>query len=128
MSLRKPRVYHKDVYAPAILFRSPGVRRVTYSRHALQAARDDRYGDISRFLRPMLDFDDAEIIEVELEADGQIAKRVIRFNISVKLSLVMAISADGYVKTVWCNQCSDKHSTLDRSKYVQPPMQQPSTV
>lgn len=118
---KKPSLYHKDVYAPAVLFRSPGVVRVRYSYHAQEAARDDRYGDLSRYLTPYRDFDDAEIVEVELDAEGQISKRVARFNITDELVLVMAVAADGYVRTVWCNRFDDRHSTLDRLKYVQRP-------
>jgi hypothetical protein len=117
----RPSLYHKDVYAPAVLFRSPGVLRVRYSYHAQEAARDDRYGDLSRYLTPYRDFDDAEIVEVELDRDGQIAKRLARFNITDELVLVMAVNADGYVKTVWCNRYADRHATLDRRKYVQRP-------
>lgn len=118
---KRPRIYHKDVYAPAVLFRSPGVVRVRYSYHAQEAARDDRYGDLSRYLTPYRDFDAAEIVEVELDDEGQIVKRVARFNITETLVLVMAVSADGYVRTVWCNCVDDRHATLERLKYVQRP-------
>ena len=95
--------------------------RVRYSYHAQEAARDDRYGDLTRYLTPYRDFDDAEIVEVELDAEGQIAKRVARFNITEDLVLVMAVAADGYVRTVWCNRVDDRHATLERLKYVQKP-------
>lgn len=95
--------------------------RLRYSHHALAAARDDRYGDLSRYLTPYRDFDDAELVEVELDAEGQIAKRVARFNITDELVLVLVVTADGYVKTVWSNRFVDVHATLDRRKYVQRP-------
>ena len=128
MASKRPVVYHKDVYAPDVIFRSPGVMRVRYSYHAQEAARDDRYGDLSRYLTPYRDFDEAEIVEVELDAEGQIAKRVVRFNITDELVLVMAVSADGYVRTVWCNRFDDRHATLARLKYVQKPRILPAAV
>lgn len=103
------------------MFRSPGVKRLKYSAHAQAAAREDRYGDLSPFLKPFLDFDYVEIVEVELDLEGQIAKRVVRVRITGELCLVLAVTVDGYVKTVWCNHASDKHTTLNRAKYVQPP-------
>lgn len=120
-SSNRPRVYHREVYAPEPLFRSPGVVRLRYSYHAQEEARGDRYGDLSRYLTPYRDFDYAEIVEVELDEEGQIAKRVVRFDITEDLVLVLAVKADGYVKTVWCNRFTDSHGTLDRRKYVQRP-------
>ncbi len=114
------KLYHKDVYAPAIMFRSPGVVRVRYSRHAEQAALDDRYGDLTGYLTPFIDFDEVEIVEVEL-FEGQIAKRVIRHQVTKELVLVLVVSSDGFVRTVWGNLTTDRHATLDRRKFVQPP-------
>lgn len=114
------KLYHKDVYAPEVMFRSPGVLRTRYSRHAQQAAVDDRYGDLSRYLSAYLDFDYVEIVEVEL-TDGEITKRVIRHQVTDDLVLVMAVGADGFVRTVWGNLVSDRHATLDRTKFVQAP-------
>ncbi|KVP97788.1 hypothetical protein WJ96_04260 [Burkholderia ubonensis] len=115
------KLYHKDVYAPDVIFRSPGVVRLRYSRHAQYAACDDRYGDLSRYLTPYMDFDEAEIVEVELDVEGQISKRVARFQVDEDLVLVVVAQTDGFVRTVWGNLISDRHSTLDRRKYVQPP-------
>ncbi|KVP40045.1 hypothetical protein WJ87_07635 [Burkholderia ubonensis] len=115
------KLYHKDVYAPDVIFRSPGVVRLRYSRHAEIAAFDDRYGDLTRYLTPYMDFDEAEIVEVELDVEGQICKRVARFQVAEDLVLVVVAQTDGFVRTVWGNLVSDRHTTLDRSKYVQPP-------
>ncbi|KWA83924.1 hypothetical protein WL29_21395 [Burkholderia ubonensis] len=115
------KLYHKDVYAPDVIFRSPGVVRLRYSRHAEDAAFDDRYGDLTCYLTPYMDFDTAEIVEVELDVEGQICKRVARFQVEEDLVLVVVASADGFVRTVWGNLVTDRHKTLDRRKYVQPP-------
>lgn len=114
------KLYHKEVYAPEVVFRSPGVMRLRYSRHAQQAAIDDRYGDLSEYLTPYLDFDYVEIVEVEM-VEGQITKRVVRHQVTDDLVLVLAVGADGFVRTVWGNLVSDRHRTLDRTKFVQPP-------
>lgn len=114
------RLFHKDVYAPAAYFASPGVVRVQYTRHATYAAQDDRYGDLTQYLRDYFDLDSGEIVEVEV-VDGQVAKRVVRFNVSKELDLVLVITADGRVKTVWANLHDDHHTTLKRWKFVQPP-------
>jgi hypothetical protein len=122
------RLFHKDVYAPAVLFRSPGYMRLRYSRHALDAARDDRYCDLTPYLTMYMDFDTAEIVEVELDEEGQISKRVARFQVEDDLVLVVAVvpdGGDGFVRTVWANEMDDIHSTLDRSKFVQPPRARP---
>lgn len=111
-------LYHKDVFAPASVFRSPGVTRVRYGHHAVAAAESDRYGNLSRHLRPYVDMDEAEIVEVEV-TNGEISKRVIRVPVEDDLVLVLVINADGFVKTVWGNRASDTHKTLDRSKFVQ---------
>lgn len=65
---------------------------------------------------------------MELDTEGQIAKRVARFNITDDLVLVLVVATGGYVKTVWCNRLNDRHATLDRSKYVQAPRIVPAPV
>lgn len=112
-------LYHRSVYAPAAMFRSPGVVRLHYTRHALQAAKDDKYGDMTRYLRTYLDFDAADIVEVEV-TNGEITKRVIRVPVNNELVLVMVVSGIGRVITVWANQLNDDHASLDRTKFVQP--------
>jgi hypothetical protein len=116
-----PKLYHKAVYAPEVFFRSPGLVRLRYSAHALEEAALDRYGDLTQYLADRMNFDDAEIVEVELDDEGQISKRVARFKVAANLVIVMAVSVDGYVKTVWGNRPSDKHKTLKQKKYVQRP-------
>ncbi len=110
-------LYHKDVFAPAAIFQSPGVMRVRYGHHAVTAAQEDRYGDLSRYLTPYIDLDETEIVEVEV-THGEVTKRVVRLPLNEELVLVLVVGADGFVRTVWGNMASDVHKTLDRSKYV----------
>lgn len=112
-------LYHRSVYAPAPMFRSPGVVRLDITNHARKAAREDRYGDLSKYLRHNLDFDATDIVEVEV-TDGVITKRTVRLPITTELVLVLVVSAEGRVITVWGNRMDDDHATLNTKKFVQP--------
>lgn len=114
-------LFHKDVYAPAELFKSPGSLRLHYTRHALAAAHDDRYGDLSQFLAQKLIIVPDEIIEVECAVTGELLKRVVRHQVSARLDLVWVVMVNGVVRTVWGNLHCDHHKTLNRDRYVQPP-------
>lgn len=59
-----------------------------------------------------------EIVEVEVDASGAPVKVVARRPVAdSKWSLVLVIKSDGTVKTCWANLTTDKHRTLDQSKY-----------
>lgn len=111
------KLYHKDVFAHSSVFRSPDPMRVRYTRHAREAAHGDRYGDLTRYLPDWVDVQEGEIVEVEV-TDGAITKRVVRQPVTEELDLVMVITTDGSVKTVWGNLHNDQHKTLNRSKFV----------
>ena len=113
------RLYHREVYAPVPMFRSPGVVRVHYTDHAREQAETDRYGNMRAYLHKFIDFDEGEIVEVEV-TDGLVSKRLVRIRATKELDLVLAVLSNGRVTTVWVNQRDDRHSTLNRSKYVQP--------
>lgn len=113
------KLYHRSVYAPAPMFRSPGVVRLEVTHHARQAAKDDRYGDLSKYLRHYLDFDATDIVEVEV-TDGVITKRTVRLPVTPDLVLVLVVSGEGRVITVWGNRRDDDHATLNTKKFVQP--------
>ncbi|KVP17248.1 hypothetical protein [Burkholderia ubonensis] len=114
-------LFHKDVYAPVQLFQSPGALSLHYTRHALAAAHEDRYGDLTNHLIPKLFVASGEIVEVECAMTGRILKRVIRHQVTEHLDLVWVVMVDGVVKTVWGNLHDDHHKTLNRGRYVQPP-------
>lgn len=116
-SSAQAKLYHRDVFAPQSLFRSPGVISLKYSQHARNAAQDDRYRDLTPYLSRYIDLDECEIVEVET-VNGRITKRVVRCPIDKELTLVLVIGADGYVRTVWGNLNSDKHATLHRGRYA----------
>jgi hypothetical protein len=110
-------LFHKDVFMP-VSAQSPVFQgKLNYSLHALNAAKSDRFGNIT--LPEMFSVENAVLIESELSDDGaRVLKQVWRSPLDDKRDLVMAITRDGKVKTVWINLRSDKHRTLDASKYV----------
>lgn len=113
-------VFHRAVYAPPRVFKSPGVVKLFYTQHARAAAQGDKYGNLTRHLRHTLDFDAADIVEVEL-VDGVVTKRTLRLAVTDELALVMVVSAEGRVITVWGNRLVDDHASLDLSKFVPAP-------
>lgn len=108
------KLYHKDVYIPE-QYKVPcwnGLLR--YTRHAIEASRSDRYGYIE--LPNKVDYNYAILIEVETSNDVAI-KQVWRTTYDDTRDLILVITNTGNVKTVWINVRSDKHTTLDASKY-----------
>ncbi len=110
-------LFHIEVFVPPRLAKPCFQGRLRYSRHALEASKDDRFGDIS--LPKFFDATDAKLIEVELGDDCQtVLKQVWRQKLDDKRDLVLVIGSNGLVRTVWINLHSDRHHTLDRGRYV----------
>lgn len=109
-------LFHSAIRVP-IPFRKPCYEgRLTYGHHARRAAVDDRYGYIQ--LPEMFTAQGAQLIEVEVADDGKtVIKQVWRKPLDRVRDIVLVITSEGFVKTVWINLRSDKHRTLDRSKY-----------
>lgn len=111
-------LYHYTLGFPPKFNPNVGTVRLAYSRHALEAAKNDRYGDIK--LRGTLDTTAAKCIELGLER-GHVKKLVYRISYSSSLDLILACYIEGShfkVATVWLNLKSDQHCTLDASRYV----------
>lgn len=110
----KDGLYHYQVGMPI----SPAQKliKLVYSEHAKHQMIDDRYGVI---VPPVaVDLSKCKIIEMEVE-DNQPIKLVVRTRYNNKLDLCIVVNTkDGFVRTVWFNQASDRHNSLDRSKYV----------
>lgn len=111
------KLYHAELGIPKQARTRFGKMPLTYGLHALQAALNDRYGAIDV---PMhLDTDTAKVIEVELASDGATEKVLYRVHHDVTHDLVIAVvPRTGYVKTVWLNEKSDAHATLDHRRYA----------
>lgn len=115
----KSGLYHKDIYLPKIAFRSIDIV-LNYTYHAIEAADNDRYGQIE--LPETINFSLMEVVEMEF-VDGKLYKAVVRTHHDQKHDLALVVLIDGFrVKTVWLNRKDDKHQTLDHSKYVAAPI------
>lgn len=86
-----------------------------YSSHAVEASGNDRYGKIN--LPSTVTFSGKDIFEIEIE-NGRAIKFGIRVNYNEQYDLVLIVKEDsGIVKTVWLNDKSDNHQTLNKKRY-----------
>ena len=122
----KDGLYHTEIGLPeAPLARWVGKTfKLRYSHHAMQAAFSDRYGRVTKAPRELL-LRREDIFEVELWRDC-VVKIVVRLGSGFEasrpgLDLVLALSEISpgvlHVRTLWFNEQTDAHKTLDRSKY-----------
>ncbi|WP_434715727.1 hypothetical protein [Paraburkholderia sp. A3RO-2L] len=108
------RLYHFQLSIPKP-YRFPCFQgELTYSGHAKHEARSDRYGHIELPVR--LEPKCAKLIEVET-VDGVVVKQLWRQPLDATRDIVMAVTNEGMVKTVWVNLRTDKHRSLDASRY-----------
>ena len=118
---QEEKLYHKDVGFPSDA-RLPknftGVVRLNYGSHAREEAMADKYGNLK--LPAILDIRKCEIIEIGV-VGTMITKMVVRTAYSRELDLVIVfIPQTGFVKTVWANKTTDKHTSLNKSRYAVP--------
>ena len=112
----KTKLYHKDLGFPSKMRFPKGMVTLEYSRHALKAALDDRYGRFS--LPRSINIDSCEVIEAET-VNGALNKLVVRFSIDNERDIcIVFMPRTKLVKTVWINVKGDTHKTLDKSKYI----------
>lgn len=115
-------LYHDEVYMPRNN-RPTGSVRVSWSAHARKAANDDRYGHIP--MPHILDLSGFRLVELAQE-DGKDTKYVLRGRLDDERDVVYVLRwtvgprgiRNYRVVTVWVNLHTDKHRTLDRSKYA----------
>lgn len=117
--MMKDGLYHTEVGLPEG-YRHPACAvPVTYSLHALNEARKDRYGFIP--CPELLGLSRFETVEVEV-VGGRLSKIVVRGAMTetkdVVYVLIPKAGKPWFCKTVWVNLKSDSHRTLDRSRYV----------
>ena len=110
-------LYHADNRLPAGFVKPTHTVTVSYSGHARKAANTDRYGKME--LPEFLCLKNAQVIEVGVE-NGRVAKILFRTNYDENLDMciVLVPGKSWFAKTVWYNEKTDTHSTLDRSKYM----------
>lgn len=111
-------LYHKDVFLPKRVrgLVPDGIKELVYSRHAMNEAKGDRFGEIT--LPKTLKLKECELIEV----DTIERKFVLRKSLDNGRDLVIVVipSANSKVwgvKTVWINLADDVHKTLDKRRY-----------
>lgn len=116
----KDYLYHYTLGMPEHLKVPAYTGKLTYGVHAKHEAERDRYGKID-----LPEYFDGKGIVIEVAAQGKnsmlpekIIKQLYRIPYNAKFDLLMMISADGKVITVWLNSKTDRHSTLNKSKYV----------
>jgi Na+-transporting NADH:ubiquinone oxidoreductase subunit NqrA len=116
-------LYHYSIGFPDVE-RFSGIMQLEYSYHALNASNDDKYGMIT--LPNILDLTGLDLLDtstrlIEMEVtNGIMSKGVYRVKYDKRYDLVLVVLRNGRVKTLWLNSVSDKHVTLDRSKYCTP--------
>lgn len=122
------RTYHIQVSWPqrvkVVLPR--GELSLSYSNHAKLAAKNDRYGDITNFLPTTLNMEvkETRVFEatvIESEQANKLGAKLVKFGVRLPIDsnrdLVMVVTRDNMVKTVWVNHKNDKHVTLRRELY-----------
>lgn len=114
-------LFHKEVGFPATLTLPSGKFPVTFSEHAQQQC----IMDINGAIRPISNIilDPYRIFEVETNDSGTIVKFAYRTRYNQKCDVIYVFVFHGealFTKTVWLNRRSDKHRTLDVSKYATP--------
>lgn len=110
-------LYHTDICMPEHLRKPIFEGMLTYGFHAKSESAQDKYGSIQ--LPKYFDSKKAKLIETEWDpVSRRILKQVWRQRLDDKRDLVLVIGEKGFVRTVWCNLLTDKHRTLNPSKYV----------
>jgi len=112
-------LYHRDIgFPPAVETLFGKTLTFRFTRHALYACLNDRYGKI---MPPSsVRIEPGQIIEAETD-EVAVYKIVLRIPYDEKFDLCIALmpffTGDSLVKTCWLNRVSDRHFTLDKSKY-----------
>jgi len=113
------KLYHSDIVLPAG-FKAPQQRiSISYGSHARKEALQDRYGSIR--LPNTLRLHRMRVIEVGMVGD-KVSKILFRGRLDDRrdLCIVLIPGVDKQpwrCKTVWVNLNSDKHKTLNHSRY-----------
>ena len=122
-------LYHPDIFIPE-WFKMPTERVVlSYSRHALYASNNDRYGAIPVFKSiPLCRFRLVELgvkygkpNQLGAPAKREVSKIVVRGRYDEPRDVIFVLiprNGDYFVKTVWFNLATDTHKTLKRERYA----------
>ncbi len=111
----KDGTYHKAVGFPKGLTLAP-VFNLTAGIHAREQAHARNVAKIPSHFLPRL----ADVIEIEMKA-GKIVKILARQALDNLRDLCFVfLPEEKFIKTLWTNEVTDKHFTLDKSKFIKP--------
>ena len=118
MTLTK--TYHVDIGLPEGVQQPSEAHPLVYSQHAKhEAGREAARGHVIELPHQLPAY---RLVEVQIL--GHVAvKWVVRVRVNDTQDLVLVLQnneAHYLVRTVWVNEASDNHKTLDRSKYALP--------
>lgn len=114
--MTEARLYHRDIGFPSQVAIPAGTMRVAYTKHAINAAQNDRYGAAQ--LPATIHYDVAQVFEVEISGNT-CTKICVRLPYDDKRDLCVVLRGN-LVVTVWFNRRNDSHKTLDASRYSKP--------
>lgn len=119
-------LYHKDIGFPDDVEFPRGFQPVialNYGNHAREEAMADRYGMMR--LPHRVDLRKGQTIEIGVQGNV-ITKLVVRFSYDEEKDIIFVITLPScFVKTVWANEKTDQHKTLNRSRYFDPKTRRP---
>lgn len=120
--------YHKQVFFPSntklqlekftdIL----NVLKWQVTGHSIEHIRYTRYMELHGILSFIkgLELDYSNIFEYYTDNTGLIAKACYRLNYTDNLALILVIGQGKSLITIYCNDKTDNHNTLNRSLYIQ---------
>ncbi len=108
------KTYHYTLGFPREFAQLKSGLALVYSRHALEQATRKNI-----FRAPSAVPNVYKLVEVTLD-HGVAVKYVIRVSHSTTNDLVLVVSANGTVITLWHNSRIDHHRTLDITRYARP--------
>ena len=110
-------LYHKDLGLPKSARSLQFAGFLTYSQHARDAAKTDRYGQVD--LPTIFDSRNASLIEAGYDGE-KVVKTVYRQQYDRQHDLCIVLDPRTMrVITVWLNRLDDHHRTLQEDKYAQ---------
>lgn len=114
----RERLYHFEVGFPKDFERPEQRVKVNYGPHARREAFQDRYGAIK--LPSFLTLRRFQVIEIGMVGES-VSKILFRGTLDDKRDLCIVLIPNGNkpwrAKTVWVNLRTDKHKTLNVSRY-----------
>lgn len=118
------RLFHVQKWLPPEVDRYAGKSyALKFTAHAIEAAKNDRYGQIDLNKIKSVTIEKNRVIEVETDdLTGQIRKFVLRIPYDEKKDVVVVfVVPEGVVKTLWFNLKSDQHRTVNLRRYADKP-------